>query len=39
MLTRIIQKSLEKKLTEVSSVALLGPKQVGKTTLAQYILI
>lgn len=37
MLTRQIQQSIEQLLEEQAAVAILGPRQVGKTTLAQQI--
>lgn len=37
MLKRYIKEALQKKLARMPAVALLGPRQVGKTTLAKSI--
>lgn len=37
MLNRLLQPIVERRLTQYPAVALLGPRQVGKTTLAQAI--
>jgi len=37
MLRRLVRQSIEKALSRQAAVALIGPRQVGKTTLAQEI--
>lgn len=37
MIKRILEKKIKKALERSASVALLGPRQVGKTTLAHYV--
>lgn len=37
MLTRTIQSSIEKRLMQFPAIAILGPRQVGKTTLAKQL--
>jgi predicted AAA+ superfamily ATPase len=37
MIERVIQKSLEQALGRQAAVALIGPRQVGKTTLAHAV--
>ena len=37
MLTRCLQPIVERRLAQFPAVALLGPRQVGKTTLAQAV--
>jgi predicted AAA+ superfamily ATPase len=37
MITRFLQPTIEKALTRTPAIAVLGPRQVGKTTLAKTI--